>query len=44
MKKEKEKLFLDLCNTIYETLSHKQIHSIKDLRNPNLLLCLLKEM
>ena len=41
---EKEEIFLDLCNTIYETLNHKQIRSIKDLRNPNLLLSLLKEM
>lgn len=44
MNKEKEEIFLDLSNTIYETLSHKQIRSIKDLRNPNLLLSLLKEM
>ena len=44
MNKEKEDIFLDLCNTIYETLTHKQIRSIKDLRNPNLLLSLLKEM
>ena len=44
MNKEKEEIFLDLCNTIYETLTHKQIRSIKELRNPNLLLSLLKEM
>ena len=44
MNKEKEKLFIDLYNTIYESLSHKQIHSIKELRNPNLILTLLKEM
>ena len=44
MNKEKEEIFLDLCNAIYETLSHKQIRSIIELRNPNLLLSLLKEM
>ena len=44
MNKEKEEIFLDLCNTIYETLANKNIRSIKDLRNPNLLLSLLKEM
>jgi len=44
MNKEKEELFLDLCNSIFDSLSHKQIRSIKDLRNPNILLSLLKEM
>ena len=44
MNKEKEELFLDLINSTYEALSNKEIHSIKDLRNPNILLSLLKEM
>ena len=44
MNKEKEKLFINLCNTIYKSLYNKQIHTIKDLRNPNILLSLLKEM
>jgi len=44
MNKEKEELFLDLCNSIFDSLSHKPIRSIKDLRNPNMLLSLLKEM
>jgi hypothetical protein len=44
MNKDKEELFLELCNSIYETFIDKQMRSIKDLRNPNLLLTLLKEM
>ena len=44
MNKQKEVLFLDLCNSIYDTFSHKKIHSIKELRNQNILLSLLKEM
>ena len=44
MNKEKEGIFFELCNSIYETFSIKQIHSIKNLRNPNILLTLLKEM
>lgn len=44
MNKQKEELFLDLSNSIYDTLSHKKIHSIKELRNQNILLSLLKEM
>ena len=44
MNKEKEKIFFGLCNSIYESLSIKKIKSIKDLRNPKVLLLLLKEM
>ena len=44
MNKEKEKIFFYLCNSIYETFSVKQINSIKDLRNPDIFLTLLKEM
>ena len=44
MNKEKEKIFFDLCNSIYETFSIKQFHSIKDIRNPVILVTLLKEM
>ena len=44
MNKEKEELFIELCNSLYDTLSHKKIHSIKELRNQNLLLPLLNEM
>ena len=44
MNKETEEIFIELCNSIYEIFSIKQIHSIKDLRNPNMLLSLLKEM
>ena len=44
MNKEKEDLFLDLCNSIYDNLSSRQIRSIKDLRNTNLLISLCKEM
>ena len=44
MNKETEEIFIELCNFIYEIFSIKQIHSIKDLRNTNILLALLKEM
>lgn len=44
MNKEKEQIFFDLCNSIYEIFSIKKIHSIKDLRNPNIFLSLLQEM
>ena len=44
MNKDKEEIFFELCNSIYDTLSNKPIRSIKELRNPNLLLNLLKEM
>ena len=44
MNKDKEEIFLNLCNSIYETFSIKLIHSIKELRNPEILLALLKEM
>jgi len=44
MDNEKEEIFIELCNSIYEIFSIKQIHSIKELRNPNILLPLLKEM
>ena len=44
MNKEIEEIFTELCNSIYEIFSIKQIHSIKELRNPNILLPLLKEM
>ena len=44
MDKEKEELFLDLCNSIYDTLSSKQLREVKELRNANLLISLCKEM
>jgi hypothetical protein len=44
MNKDKEEIFFELCNAIYEIFSINQIHSIKDLRKPNILLSLLKEM
>ena len=44
MNKEKEEIFFDLCNAIYETFSINQIHSIQDLRKTSILLSLLKEM
>lgn len=44
MNKEKEKIFLDFCNSVYDLFTIKKIHSIKDLRNQNVLLSLLKEM
>ena len=44
MNKGKEQIFFDLCNSIYEVFTIKKINSIKDLRNPNILLSLLKEM
>ena len=44
MNNDKEEIFFDLCNSIYETFSINIIHSIKDLRNPKILLTLLKEM
>ena len=44
MNKDKEGIFFELCNTIYEIFSINQIHSIQDLRKPNILLSLLKEM
>ena len=44
MNKDKEKIFFELCNAIYEIFSINQIHSIQDLRKPNILLSLLKEM
>ena len=44
MNKDKEEIFFELCNAIYEIFSINQIHSIHDLRKPNILLSLLKEM
>ena len=44
MNEEKEEIFFDLCNSIYKTFSFKKIHSIQELRNPKILLTLLKEM
>ena len=44
MNKDKEDLFIDLCNSIYDNLSSRQIRSIQDLRNTNLLVSLCKEM
>jgi len=44
MNKDKKEIFFELCNAIYEIFSINQIHSIQDLRKPNILLSLLKEM
>ena len=44
MNKDKEEIFFELCNAIYELFSINQIHLIQDLRKPNILLSLLKEM
>ena len=44
MNKEKEEIFFDLCNAIYDIFSNNKIHTIQDLRKANILLSLLKEM